>query len=189
MQLSEKEFVLVKEELISRGWDETGFTWEHGIAYYHGIPLEEEVKRRSEEQKKYFAKLAAEQELADQWNDTRFAQSFRELSLHFPIGTDWNVRLLIDAFNQICDILRMKETVGGKSNPSVAIESLPASATKQELLQALLKADEALTPVYDAMSACYEDENCTEPDRAMNSTYFMIQAFLLQIKLNALQQP
>lgn len=99
------------------------------------------------------------------------------------------MRLLIDAFNQMCDILKIKETVGEKSNPVVEIEKLPTSATKLELLQALLKSDEALKPVYDAMSTCYEDENYTEPDRAMNSTYFMIRSFLLEIKLNALLQP
>lgn len=46
VQLSEKEFAQIKEALIFEGWDETGFTWEHGIAYYHGIPIEEEAKRR-----------------------------------------------------------------------------------------------------------------------------------------------
>lgn len=64
---------------------------------------------------------------------------------------------LIDAFNQMCDILKIEETVGEKSNPVFEIEKLPASASKQDLWQALEKVDEILDTVDDALGEGYLD--------------------------------
>lgn len=131
--------------------------------------------------------MASEIEQVQQWRDTRFSKAVDKLSDSFTAYESWDEHQLVDAFNQICDILKIRETIGEKSNPVVEIEKLPASATKQELLQALLMADEALDSICDAMSLLLEDENCTELDSAIHFTFFKLQSCLLKLKMKLIQ--
>lgn len=134
-------------------------------------------------------KMASEEEQAQQWRDTRFAKAVDDLSAHFIADESWDEHQLVDAFNQICDILKIKETIGGKSNSVVEIEKLPASATKQELLQASHRAYEVLDPICRAMMDLLDRdencENCTELDIAMCETFNELQycILILQQKL------
>ena len=134
-------------------------------------------------------KMASEEEQAQQWRDTRFAKAVDDLSARFIADESWDEHQLVDAFNQICDILKIKETIGGKSNSVVEIEKLPASATKQELLQASHMAYEVLDPIcrtmMDLLDRDENCENCTELDIAMCETFNELQycILILQQKL------
>ena len=151
----------------------------------HGEPVPDEtvtsmreiakIKKDDDEIRKFSLEL----DQVQQWQDTRFVQAVENLSHCFSEEERLELHQLIDAFNQMCDILKIEETVGEKSNPVFEIEKLPASASKQDLWQALEKVDEILDTVDDALGEGYLDS-------VMSQSYMRIKWFLLELKLKAL---